>query len=265
MRLRGCDLSCSSKRGGFGLRCSRGRPCKCSEPTYAVGMPRARLRSSDVSEDGVLSGDAPAFTFAGVFGGMVIRRPPHDQVAKAPEEPSMSTTRSVIARWIGGRSLRPSKAGAGQSPITTSTRTAIRPRARWISVCSLRMEPTSPGARMRATSKRARLGSTLVAYGDWTPGTDGVNRMLTTSKRGTGRTYDPDQGRLVLRLRGPRARHHVGRPVPWLSTTQGKRMGSGLTARPDAISAVSIVFEIGKRRQSVLRAAGENDFVVADL
>ena len=44
-------------------------------PALAVGMPRARtLPSSDISEDGVLSGDAPAFTFAGVFGGMVIRR-----------------------------------------------------------------------------------------------------------------------------------------------------------------------------------------------
>jgi hypothetical protein len=69
-------------------------------------LERGQLRSSDVSEDGVLSGDAPAFTFAGVFGGMVIRRPPHDHVAKAPEEPSMSTTSTVIARMIGGRSLR---------------------------------------------------------------------------------------------------------------------------------------------------------------
>lgn len=41
----------------------------------------------------------------------------------------------------------------------------------------------------------------------------------------------------------------------WLSTTQGKRMGSGLTARPDVISAVGVVFEVGKRCQSVLRAA----------
>ena len=41
----------------------------------------------------------------------------------------------------------------------------------------------------------------------------------------------------------------------WLSATQGKRMGSGLTARPDVISAVGIVFEVRKRCQSVLRAA----------
>ena len=36
---------------------------------------RRKLPSSDVSEDGVLSRNAPAFACAGVFGGKVIRRP----------------------------------------------------------------------------------------------------------------------------------------------------------------------------------------------
>ena len=39
------------------------------DPEQLACPEHRKLRSSDVSEDGVLSGDAPALTVAGVFGG----------------------------------------------------------------------------------------------------------------------------------------------------------------------------------------------------
>jgi hypothetical protein len=44
-----------------------------------------------------------------------------------------------------------------------------------------------------------------------------------------------------------------------------RQMNVGLTARPHAISAVSIVPEVREGRQSVLGTAGEDDLPVDDL
>ena len=76
----------------------------------------------------------------------------------------MSTTRTVIARMIEAEACGPSKAGAGQSPYNYVDANG-NPASRAMDFGVFDPDGTYiTRARMRATSKRARLGSTLVLW-----------------------------------------------------------------------------------------------------